>query len=49
MQTVFVVFMVHPLGELEFYNLQSTEEKAIEWIRKYGNSNKFTYEEYPVH
>lgn len=49
MDKVFVVFRVHPLGELEMYNIQSTEEKAIEWIDKYGNHGTFIYEEYQVH
>jgi hypothetical protein len=49
MEYVFVVFRIFPTGELEFYNIQSTEEKAIEWIKKYGKHGTFTYEEYPVH
>lgn len=49
MDKVFVVFRVFWSEPREFYNIQSTEEKAIEWIDKFGKHGTFIYEEYPVH
>lgn len=49
MKSVWVVFKVNGFDELELYSLQSTEEKAIEWIDKYGKHGKFIHEEYQVH
>jgi len=50
MKSVWVVFRFHhSTEEREFYNIQSTEDKAIEWIEKYGTFGTFVYEEYPVH
>jgi len=48
LKSVWVVFKVYG-DELELFNIQSTEEKAIAWIDKFGKNRKFIYEEYQVH